>query len=108
MFATDVDIRAIERARVGVYPTNIAADLTPERLARFFSEDPLGGGYRIQKVIRDLLVFSEQDLIKDPPFSRLDLISCRNLLIYLNGDLQTEADAPLPLCPDPGRRAVPG
>lgn len=88
IFATDVDSRAIDKARTGVYPVSIAADLSPEHLARYFSHDPGGEGYRIQKVVRDLLVFSEQDLIKDPPFSHLDLLSCRNLLIYLNGELQ--------------------
>ncbi|ADC62108.1 chemotaxis protein CheB [Allochromatium vinosum] len=88
VFATDVDARAIERARVGRYPASIAADVSEERLARYFSRDPDGDGYRIQKGIRDLLIFSEQDVIKDPPFSRLDLISCRNLLIYFNGELQ--------------------
>ncbi|MBK5964774.1 chemotaxis protein CheR [Thiocystis minor] len=88
MFATDLDARSIERARIGAYPASIAVDVSAERLARFFSQDAEDGVYRIQKVVRDLLVFSEQNLIKDPPFSRLDLISCRNLLIYLNSDLQ--------------------
>ena len=88
VFATDIDSRAIDVARAGVYPAGIAADITPERLARFFSHDPESGVYRIQKSIRDLLVFSEQDVIKDPPFSKLDLISCRNLLIYMDGELQ--------------------
>ncbi len=60
----------------------------PERLARFFIQEPDGSAYRIHKGIRDLLVFSEQDVIKDPPFSKLDLISCRNLLIYMSGELQ--------------------
>ena len=88
VFATDLDAQAIALARAGVYPASIAGDVTPERLARFFTRDTESGGYRIQKAVRDLLVFSEQDVIKDPPFSRLDLISCRNLLIYLNGELQ--------------------
>jgi two-component system CheB/CheR fusion protein len=88
VFATDIDSRAIATARAGVYPASIAADISPERLARFFTLEPDGKGYRIHKSIRDVLVFSEQDLIKDPSFSKLDLISCRNLLIYLNGDLQ--------------------
>ncbi|CRI64383.1 MCP methyltransferase/methylesterase, CheR/CheB with PAS/PAC sensor [Thiocapsa sp. KS1] len=87
VFATDIDPRAIDQARTGLYPSSISADVSAARLARFFSEDPQGG-YRVQKVVRDLLVFSEQDLVQDPPFSRMDLISCRNLLIYLNGDLQ--------------------
>ena len=88
VFATDIDSRAIDRARAGLFPASISADLSPERLARFFTLEPGGQVYRIHKGIRDLLVFSEQDLIKDPPFSRLDLISCRNLLIYLDADLQ--------------------
>jgi two-component system CheB/CheR fusion protein len=88
VFATDIDPRAIEQARSGVYPASIAADITPERLSRFFSSESENGVYRIQKIIRDLLVFSEQDVIKDPPFSKMNLISCRNLLIYLNRDLQ--------------------
>ena len=88
LFATDIDSRAIAFARAGLYPVGIAADITPARLARFFTAEPNGGGYRIHKSIRDMLVFSEQDLIKDPPFSRLDLITCRNLLIYLGADLQ--------------------
>ena len=88
VFATDIDSRAIAVARVGVYPAGIAADVTPERLARFFTHDPEADIYRIQKGIRDLLVLSEQNMIKDPPFSKLDLISCRNLLIYMSAELQ--------------------
>ena len=88
VFATDIDSRAIEQARAGVYPASIAADISPERLARFFAQEPDGSAYRIHKGIRDMLVFSEQDVIKDPPFSKLDLISCRNLLIYMSGELQ--------------------
>ena len=88
IFATDIDNRAISAARAGHYPASIAADLTPARLARFFTLDPDSSRYRIHKAIRDMLVFSEQDLVKDPPFSKLDLISCRNLLIYLGAGLQ--------------------
>ena len=88
VFGTDIDSLAITRARSGLYPTSIAADVSPERLARFFTAEPDGSGYRIHKNIRDLVVFAEQDVIKDPPFSRLDLISCRNLLIYLDTPLQ--------------------
>jgi two-component system CheB/CheR fusion protein len=88
VFATDMDSRAIAIARLGVYPASIAADISAERMARYFTLEPGGLYYRIHKGIRDLLVFSEQDLIKDPPFSRLDLISCRNLLIYLDANLQ--------------------
>jgi len=88
VFATDIDRHAIESARAGVYPASIAADISPERLARFFSQEPDASSYRIQKGIRDKIIFSEQDVIKDPPFSKLDLISCRNLLIYMGGELQ--------------------
>ena len=88
IFATDIDSEAILTARSGLYPASIAADLTRERLERFFTAEPGGNAYRIHKGIRDMLVFSEQDVIKDPPFSKLDLISCRNLMIYLNADLQ--------------------
>lgn len=88
VFATDIDSRAIAVARAGVYPTSIAEHVSTERLARYFTLEPDGSAYRVHKGIRDLLVFSEQDVIKDPPFSKLDLISCRNLLIYLGSELQ--------------------
>jgi len=88
VFATDIDRRAIAVARAGVYPESIAADLTPERLARFFVAEPGGNAFRVTKALRDLLIFSEHDLLKDPPFSKLDLVSCRNLLIYLSAELQ--------------------
>lgn len=86
IFATDIDSRAIEKARAGFYPDSIASDISPERLERFFVLE--AGGYRIHKSIRDMLIFSEHSVIKDPPFSKLDLICCRNLLIYMNFDLQ--------------------
>jgi two-component system CheB/CheR fusion protein len=88
VFATDIDRQAIDQARTGMYPASIAADVSPERLAQFFTQEPDGSAYRIQKAIRDMLIFSEQDAIKDPPFSRVDLISCRNLLIYMGVELQ--------------------
>ena len=88
VFATDIDPQAIAIARQGLYPARIAADLSPERLARFFTAESDGSAYRIHKRIRDIIVFSEHNVIKDPPFSKLDLISCRNLLIYMGGDLQ--------------------
>ena len=88
LFATDIDCRAIDQARSGLYSASIAADVSKERLARYFTLEADGSAYRINKTIRDLLVFSEHDVNKDPTFSRLDLISCRNLLIYLNADLQ--------------------
>lgn len=88
IFATDIDARAIATARRGVYPVSIAADLSQERLARYFVAEPDGTFYRIHRNIRDMVVFSEQNVIKDPPFSRINLISCRNMLIYMNGELQ--------------------
>jgi two-component system, chemotaxis family, CheB/CheR fusion protein len=88
IFATDIDNQAIVTARTGLYPASIVADLPPERLARFFSAEPDGGTYRVHKNIRDMVIFSEQDVIKDSPFSKLDLISCRNLLIYMDSELQ--------------------
>jgi len=88
IFATDIDPRAIATARTGLYPISIAADITPVRLEKFFTLEPDGKHYRIAKKIRDMIIFSEQDVIKDPPFSNLDLISCRNLLIYMGSVLQ--------------------
>ena len=88
VFATDIDSRAIAAARVGSYPVAIAVDISAPRLARFFTAEPDGSAYRIHKAIRDMLVFSTQDVLKDPPFSRLDLLCCRNLLIYLDAGLQ--------------------
>lgn len=88
VFATDIDSRAIATARAGLYPSSIAADISAERLARFFTAEPDGSAYRIHRGIRDLLIFSEQNVIKDPPFSKLDLITCRNLIIYLDSELQ--------------------
>jgi len=87
IFATDIDSRAIGQARSGVYPPIISIDISPERLNRFFTQDS-DGNYRIQKSIRDMIVFSEQDIIKDPPFSKLDLLSCRNVMIYMDRELQ--------------------
>ena len=78
--------RAIEKARAGIYLENIAADVSPERLRRFFAK--VDGRYQVSKAVRDLCVFARHDLTRDPPFSRLDLISCRNVLIYLEPRLQ--------------------
>ena len=86
IFATDISNEAIAKARDGRYPENIAADVSLERLQRFFVR--CDGGYQISKTIRDLCVVAKQNLVKDPPFSNLDLISCRNLLIYMEPALQ--------------------
>ncbi len=86
MYATDLDEDAITLARAGRYPPNIAADVSQERLRRFFIKDD--GGYRVKKNIREMVVFAVQNVVKDPPFTRLDLLACRNLMIYLEPELQ--------------------
>jgi two-component system CheB/CheR fusion protein len=86
IFATDLDARALAVARAGRYSGNIAAEVTPERLARWFVKE--GDTYRVAKELREMCIFSPHNLIKDAPFSRVDLLSCRNLLIYLNTELQ--------------------
>lgn len=88
IFATDIDSHAIERARNALFPDGIVADVSMERLNRFFVKE--GNTYRVRKPVRDLVIFAVQSVIKDPPFSRLDLISCRNLLIYLGPELQKQ------------------
>lgn len=88
IFATDIDSESIAKARAGIYPASIVNDMTQERLTRFFSPTADQNSFRINKNIRDIMIFSEQNLIKDPPFSKIDFISCRNLLIYLNAKLQ--------------------
>ena len=86
IFATDIDKDAINKARQGVYASNIAADVSPERLQRFFLKE--GDGYRLRKETREMVIFAPQDIIMDPPFTKLDLISCRNVLIYMTAELQ--------------------
>ncbi|MGZ5558914.1 MAG: chemotaxis protein CheB, partial [Methylobacter sp.] len=86
IYSTDLAPDTITVARAGLYPPNIALDVTPERLRRFFiTED---GGYRMKKEIREMIVFAVQNIVKDPPFTKLDLLSCRNLMIYLEPELQ--------------------
>ena len=86
VFATDLNDELLEKARAGIYSKGLVQDLSPERLRRFFVEED--GGYRISKTIREMCVFARQNVITDPPFSRTDLISCRNLLIYLDPEIQ--------------------
>lgn len=86
MFGTDLSDAAVQRARAGVYPASIADQVSGERLRRFFVAE--NGNYRIAKHVRDLCVFSRQNIVRDPPFSHLDLISCRNVLIYFEPTLQ--------------------
>ncbi len=86
IFATDISEKGIERARSGIYPENIAQDVSPERLRRFFTKT--GGNYQIHKAIRDMCVFARQNILVDPPFGNLDLVACRNVLIYFGPLLQ--------------------
>lgn len=86
IFGTDIDEQAIERARSGVYPSRISSDLSQGRLNRFFHET--AGGWQINKAVRSLCIFAPHDVTRDPPYSRLDLICCRNLMIYLGSTLQ--------------------
>lgn len=86
IFATDIDNASLEAARQGVYPAAIELDVGKDRLQRFFVRED--GAYRVNKRIRDMVIVAKQDLIRDPPFSKLDLVVCRNLLIYLNPALQ--------------------
>jgi len=88
IFATDLDRDAIDKARQGLYPANIAADLSDERLQRFFVKEE--SGYRVGKEIREMVTFATQNLIMDPPFTKLDILICRNLLIYLTPELQNK------------------
>jgi len=86
VFATDLDRDAIDKARQGIFPANIAADVSVERLKRFFVKED--NGYRVRKEIREMVIFAPQNIIMDPPFTKLDLLSCRNLLIYLTPEVQ--------------------
>ena len=86
-FGTDVSDLGVTRARNGVYPENIQADVSAERLRRFFTKTE--GGYRVSKTIRDMCIFAQHNVLNDPPFSRMDLICCRNLLIYFEPALQS-------------------
>lgn len=89
IFATDTADKSLALARAGVYPGGIEGDLSPERLQRFFEKDE--HTYRIKREVRDQVVFAPQDLLRDPPFSRVDLVTCRNLLIYLEPEAQQRA-----------------
>jgi two-component system CheB/CheR fusion protein len=88
LFATDIDDTAIAVARLGIYPAAIEADVSPTRLRRYFEKE--GHQYRIRKEVREKVMFASHDILRDPPFSKLDLISCRNLLIYLNREVHSE------------------
>jgi two-component system, chemotaxis family, CheB/CheR fusion protein len=100
IFATDVDKSSVEWAGRGFYPKSIVADIPPELLARFFVEE--GGDLRISREIREQIVFAQQNILRDPPFTHVDLISCRNLLIYLHADSQHKVMALLHFALLPG------
>ena len=86
IFATDLDLEAIEKARKGVFPPNITVDVSPERLSRFFINE--NNGFRVNNAIREMVVFAHHNVIKDPPFTKLNLLTCRNMLIYMEPELQ--------------------
>ncbi|HEU4827185.1 MAG TPA: chemotaxis protein CheB, partial [Dongiaceae bacterium] len=88
IFGSDLDSRALAAAREGRFPASIEADVSEERLRRFFARE--GDHYRVRQEVRDVVLFSVHDVLKDPPFSHLDLVSCRNVLIYLDRDLQEQ------------------
>lgn len=88
VFASDIDVHAIQAARAGTFPASIITDVPPVRLRQHFTSE--GDRYRIRKSIRDRILFTEHNILRDPPFSRVDLVSCRNLLIYLNRDIQAK------------------
>ncbi len=88
IFATDIDAAAIEKARQGAYLVNISTDVCPRRLERFFDQE--GDRYQVKKEIRESVIFAEQDVLRDPPFMNLDLLMCRNLLIYLQAEAQSK------------------
>jgi two-component system CheB/CheR fusion protein len=100
LFATDIDEWAISKARGGFYTLNDAADVSPERLRMFFSKE--ARGYRVRREIREMVLFATHNIIKDPPFSHLDLVTCRNLLIYLNRTAQERVMEVLHFALNPG------
>ena len=100
ILASDIDDKALETARAGRYPAGIAADVGAERLERFFLAE--GDGYAIRKELRDVVVFARQNLLSDPPFSQLDLVSCRNVLIYAEAEAQKRAIATFHFALNPG------
>lgn len=100
VFATDLDRAAIDKARGGVFPESIAADVSEERLDRFFAR--VERGYQVRDPVRESVIFATQNLVMDPPFTRLDLICCRNVLIYLVPEIQTKLIELFHFCLNPG------
>jgi len=105
IFGSDLDPEAIATARAATYGAGIVNDVTPERLARYFTR--IDDGYQVRKEIRELVVFAPHSVISDPPFTKLDLLSCRNLLIYLDTDLQRRLTPLFHPRDPPGRPVVP-
>jgi two-component system CheB/CheR fusion protein len=91
IFATDAEQEVVSQARAAVYPTSIAAEVSPQRLSLFFDKE--GESYRVKRVLREMMTFAPQNILRDPPFSHMDLISCRNVLIYLEADVQRHVSA---------------
>ncbi len=100
IFSTDIDEKALNTARAGYYTNSDVADVSPERLLRFFVKE--GKGYRVRRELREMILFVQQNLILDPPFSRVDLVSCRNLLIYLNRKAQARVMETIHFSLNPG------
>ncbi len=101
IFASDLHARSLQRAREGVYPESIQADIEPERLNRFFIKE--NNTYRVRKELREIVVFAPHNILKDPPFSHMDLVVCRNLLIYLQRDVQMDIIALFHYALEPSR-----
>lgn len=101
VFGSDLDARALASAREGRFPLSIEADVSEERLRRFFARE--GEHYRVRQEVRDLVLFAVHDLLKDPPFSHVDLISCRNVMIYLDRELQEQVCSTFHYALNPGR-----
>jgi two-component system CheB/CheR fusion protein len=100
VFASDLDARALAIAREGRYPSVIETDVSEDRLRRFFTRE--GDNFRVRQELRDIVLFAHHDLLKDPPFSRVDLISCRNVLIYLDRELQEQVISTFNYALNPG------
>ena len=106
IFATDLEVDAIEKARKGIFSSNITADVSPERLSKFFTVEP--EGFRLSTAIREMVVFANQNVIKDPPFTKLDILTCRNMLIYMESELQKKMIALFNYSLNPGGTMVLG
>ena len=106
VFASDVDEQALETARVGTYPAGIEEDVPPEYLKRFFAKQ--GAAWQVGKALREAVIFSRHNLLADPPFSKLDLVSCRNVLIYLVPAAQKKVQTLFSFALNPGRLSLPG